>query len=432
MIWNYLMSIEDAGAGEIVGGATETVEQTTEQTGTEAQVAAGTEAEGQEPEITAASEPAVVLSSYQRLKLKSDEAASTYTAKIAELEAKIAEGEGFVGIKIDKPSDEWGVDGATQALESLPESHRDLVVTAVIDTALAPLAQTVAADPESYPEDYAALNKAMTPIMEVAYQRPLQEVNAIMTLTQGISSEQLRAILGGQSVQVGGFQPTFQGTNNALYAAAQQSGLNMEDEGVKGFLAQTNGMLAQSQNRVSGLESRLTNFEKELERVRSGQSTQTEAQARQAIETQIEQVRTGAFEIATKDPTGNSRIPAGDTKSARLIKALAEDELKTSTLETHKANATKWQKDGLKDAAVRSLKLAQGVINAAYAKAAAEVLGTAPAKPGERPPTRLAGGAAAAATGSPQEILSKLGPIGSNMDNARKQAEALYQANQGT
>jgi hypothetical protein len=431
MIWNHLMSIEDAGAGDNVGGATEQTE-ATEQAGTEAQVAA-TEAEGQEPEITETSEPAVVLSSYQRLKLKSDEAASTYTAKIAELEAKLAEGEGFVGIKIDKPSDEWGVDGAKQALESLPESHRDLVVTAVIDTALAPLAQTVAADPESYPEDYAALNKAMTPIMEVAYQRPLQEVNAIMTLTQGISSDQLRAILGGQSVQIGGFQPTFQGnTNNALYAAAQQAGLNMEDEGVKGFLAQTNGMLAQSQSRVSGLESRLTNFEKELERVRSGQSTQTEAQARQAIETQIEQARTGAFEIATKDPTGNSRIPAGDTKSARLIKALAEDELKASTLETHKANATKWHKDGLKDAALRSLKLAQGVINTAYAKAAAEVLGTTPAKPGEKAPTRLAGGAAAAATGSPQEILSKLGPIGSNMDNARKQAEALYQANQGT
>lgn len=442
MSWiKHILSIEDATVGEVVGGATEVAGDAATQTIDPVQAGAEQVAEGEpvvEPEITEASEPAVVLSSYQRLKARSEETASTYMAKIAELEGKLAENEGFVGIKIDKPSDEWGVEGAKQALAGLPEAHRDLVTTAVIDDYLPTIAQMVAANPAEYEADYNALNKALVPIAEFAYERPLNEINSILAMTQGITAQQLHGLLSGQGANLpaGGQASVFQGGGlgaNPFIAEAQRSGMDVEDESTQKFLGAVGGAFSQLQRQAATVENENKALSARLTKLEQGHSSQSEASVAREIDQQIDAGRSGAFELATKDATGNSRIPAGDTRSARLIKLTAEDELKTSTLATHRANALKWQKDGLKDQAGRALNLARGVINAAYAKAAADVLGAPAATvPNKQQPTRLVGGGQPAATGNVKEMLDKMGPIGSDWDKARKQAEALFQATSGT
>lgn len=311
----------------------------------------------------------------------------------------LAEYENFIGIKVDAPADRWQVG---EQLSTLPEKHYDKLVDEVFRTQLPTLLETAIADPATYKDEYALIDGAFTTLLERATGRPSTELSDILTLTSGISPQQLYQILQGQGgAQAQGQQsyaqpPTAQqnapqqsqsamllSNANTAHAQAQAlvtAGWEETSPEVQSWLAQENNLryaatVAAAQERgQQATAQRLAEIEGKIAKSSETEAQTTAAQIDKQYDDQATAARNGALDSVVK-----GRVPESDTELLKdvreAIDARAERTLKANAKALAAlSDAKDWHRDKAEAKARGEFAKYLAAVNLAYREAASHIL----------------------------------------------------------
>jgi hypothetical protein len=229
------------------------------------------------------------------------------------------------GVLIDKPSQEWE---PLEQIKGLPEKYQQKMLDTVFDNFLPTFTQGVMSNPSQFPEQYKQLESVAINFATQAYERPVEEINAIMALTQGMSAQQLEQLLLGGNFQQpaggGANYPTYPAAqpnlpNQQIYQLAQQAGLDLEDPAQQGFLNVLAQMTGGYQRQLSSLEGKLSKFEGEQQKIAQQSQTQTLEQYKAKVDEQANSVRQELLVSVTK-----GRVTKDDTATPTKIRERAE------------------------------------------------------------------------------------------------------------
>lgn len=305
-------------------------------------------------------------------------AKKTFEPKIAELESKVKEYEesAFQGVKIDKPSNEWE---PIEQIKQLPEKYQGKLLDSVFENFLPQFAQGVLQDPQSHQQEYGQLAQVAASIASQTYGRPVDEIDAIMQLTHGISAQELQQLLtqgfqpqqGYQSPYVANGAPK----NSQLIQLAEQAGLDLEDPQHATFLSTVNQILTVSQNELRRELQQVKSVLSEYQS-KSDQSLKTQQQAqveqmKASVDKQAESVRTGLLGSVTKGRVVETDMSTPVKITERAEYRLMRDEKAQQAL----ARARDFAADGFEAGIRQEMKLYAARASVIYQEIAKDELG---------------------------------------------------------